>query len=492
MSSDLEELRRELDIVDVVSQYIPLQRSGSNYKANCPFHPDRTPSFFVSPSRQIFKCFGCGVGGDAIKFVALYENKPYMEAALELARRYGKRLNLEKTSAREKTLVALDLVSDFYGRKLLKREEALNYLRERGIDGATLKRFSLGFSTDTGELVKLLKREGLLEDYLETKNLLHLGGDNYRDLFLRRVVVPVKSPSGRVVGFTGRRLKEENSPKYVNSPDSSVFKKGKLLFGLSETKDYVREEGYALLVEGVFDLLKLFSENLKNAVAPLGTALTEEQAKLLSRYAERVYLLFDGDEAGRKAARRAIPPLLSAGLKVHLAELPEGYDPDSFLREFGAKALKELVLGTPELFESLLSGGRENLEERTRLFREYLSYLPDDVRRVALATEFHKKMKVPLETLLIPPKRKEERSLPFAYRILLKGFLQLRPSVKPEELNLPPEVKELCRRALSGEEEYLPPEVLSYESANLERQFWRTVERFKSRPSPEYVREVRE
>ncbi|NPB08621.1 MAG: DNA primase [Aquificae bacterium] len=492
MSSDLEELRRELDIVDVVSQYIPLQRSGSNYKANCPFHPDRTPSFFVSPSRQIFKCFGCGVGGDAIKFVALYENKPYVEAAFELAKRYGKKLSLEKTSQEEKVLIALDRVSDFYREKLLKREEALNYLRERGIDGATLRRFSLGFSADTGELVKLLRREGLLEEYLKTKNLIHLGGDNYRDLFLRRVVVPVKSPSGRVLGFTGRRIKEENSPKYVNSPDGPTFKKGKLLFGLSETKDYVREEGHALLVEGVFDLLKLFSENLRNAVAPLGTALTEDQAQLLSRYTGRVYVLFDGDEAGRKAAQRAVPPLLSAGLSVHLVELPEGHDPDSFLREFGPKALKELIKKTPELFESLLSGGRENLEEKTRLFREYLSHLPDDVKRVALATEFHKKMKVPLETLLTPPKRREEKSLPFAYRVLLKGFLELRPKLSPEELNLPPRIRELCRRALSGEEEFLPPEVLSYESANLERQFWRTVERFSRKESPKYIREVRE
>jgi len=488
MSSDLEELRRELDIVDVVSRFVPLERVGSNYRANCPFHPDRTPSFFVSPSKGIFKCFGCGVGGDAIKFYALYENLSYLEAARELARLYGKRFNLAGVKEEEKVRVALERVSDFYRESLLKNEEALEYLKARGVDGHTVKRFSVGYAPDSRKLAEFLKREGLLEEYLKTRNLVSLGSGNYRDLFLKRVVLPVRTPSGRTAGFSGRRLREDGSPKYVNSPESPYFKKSSLLFGLSETKDYAKEEGYALLVEGVFDVLKLFSAGVRNAAAPLGTALTEQQARVLAAYVKKVYLLFDGDEAGRKAVRRAVPLLLSAGLEVFVVRLPEGHDPDSFVTEYGVKALKGLISSAEELFSSLINGGRDSLEERIKLFREYLSYLPDDAKRIALAAEFQQKAKVPLETLLTPPKRRQaSSSLPFKYKVLLKGLLSFRPKVRPEELELPKEVRELCYKALDGEEHELPEEVLEFNSPNLERMFYKVLEQLKKR---EFVREV--
>ncbi len=473
MSSDIEEIKREIDIVDVVSEYVSLERVGSNYRANCPFHPDRTPSFYVSPSKQIFKCFGCGVGGDAIKFVALMENLSYLEAALELSRKVGKPLNLSKLSRQEKTLIALDRVTDFYESNLSKSREATEYLKSRGIDGRTARRFSLGFSPSTGELVRFLKREGLLEEYLKTRNLLDLGNGNYKDLFLKRLVIPVRNPSGRTVGFGGRRLREDSSPKYINSPESELFQKRKNLFGLSETRDYIRDAGHAILVEGYFDLLRLFSENLRNVVAPLGTALTQEQAKLLSRYAGRVYLLYDGDKAGREAMKKAIPHLLSAGLEVYPVYLPEGYDPDSFISEFGPKELKKLIENSEELFSSLIRKGRENLEEAAREFRYYLSFVADDVKRIALATEFYRKNRFPLELLLTPPRVKgeEEIKLSFKEKILLKGLLLFRPPINPEDLRVSEKVRKLCEKALRGEEHELPKEVLEYESESLERLF---------------------
>ena len=473
MSSDIDELRREIDIVDVISEYINLERVGSNYRANCPFHPDRTPSFYVSPTKQIFKCFGCGVGGDAIKFVSLYENISYLEAALELSKKYGKPLNIQHISKNEKILIALDRVADFYMENLYKNEEALAYLRGRGINSNTLKRFSLGYAPSTENLVKVLKKEGLLEDYLKTKNLLEVGKGIYKDLFLRRVVVPIRSPSGRILGFGGRRIKEDSSPKYINSPDSDVFKKGKNLFALFEAKDYIKDEGFAILVEGYFDVLKLFSEGIRNVVAPLGTALTENQAELLSKYTQKVYLLYDGDTAGQNAMKRAIPLLLRAGLEVYPVYLPEGYDPDSFIDAFGVKELKRLISSSKELFDELLNKAAEDIEKYTRDFRYFISFVKDDVKRIALATEYEKKYKVPIETLLRPPKEKELRTeLPLNTRILIRGFYELRPKVSLDELELPEDIKELCKKALNGEEHELPKEIFELNIPNLDQVFW--------------------
>lgn len=474
MSSDIEELRRELDIVDVISEYISLERVGSNYRTNCPFHPDRTPSFYVSPSKQIFKCFGCGIGGDAIKFVSLYEGISYFEAALELAKKYGLKFDIKNVKKNEKILIALDKVSDFYREKLSKTKEATEYLSRRGVEGKVVKRFGLGFSPSSEELVDFLKKNEILEDYLRTKNLMKGGGNTYRDLFVGRIIIPIRNTQGRVIGFGGRRIKEDKTPKYINSPDSEVFKKGKNLFGLYEAKDYIREEGFAILVEGYFDVIKLFSEGIRNVVAPLGTALTEEQAKLLSRYTKKVYILYDGDNAGKEATRKAIPILLDAGMEVYPVELPEGYDPDEFIKSSGVKALKELILNTKELFRGLIEKGRENKEESLRLFKTYIQHVKDTALKTALIAEFATKNKVPMEMLIVPPKvqnipQKNEFSL--IEKVLIKGFLEFKPNIDPDKLPINDNVKELCKKALLGYEEEIPKEALDLESQNFKALF---------------------
>jgi len=483
MSSDIDELRRELDIVEVISEYLNLEKVGSNYRTNCPFHPDDTPSFYVSPSRQIFKCFGCGVGGDVIKFVSLYEDISYFEAALELAKRYGKKLNLEKISKEEKIYVALDRASDFYRESLFKNKKASEYVRERGIDPKVVKKFGLGYAPSSEALVKTLKESGLLEPYLETRNLTNPAKGVYRDIFLRRVIIPIRDPRGRVIGFGGRRIIEDKSPKYINSPESRVFKKGNNLFGIYEAKDYIKEEGYAVLVEGYFDLLRLFSEGIRNVVAPLGTALTQSQANLLSKFTKKVFLLYDGDKAGRKAMRSAIPLLLKAGLEVHPVYLPEGYDPDEFVKEFGAKDLKKLIENSGELFKTLIETAGENLEEKTKEFRYYLGFVKDGVERFALASEFHTRYRVPLEILLTKVANNSQEvgiKLSLKEKILLKGLLKFRPKVNIEELNLKSEVKELAYKALNGDEHELPKEVLEYEVDSLEKLFEKFLKDFKN------------
>ncbi|RUM28637.1 MAG: DNA primase [Aquifex sp.] len=474
MSSDIDELRREIDIVDVISEYLNLEKVGSNYRTNCPFHPDDTPSFYVSPSKQIFKCFGCGVGGDAIKFVSLYEDISYFEAALELAKRYGKKLDLERISKDEKIYVALDKVSDFYRSSLLKNKEASEYVRSRGIDPKVVKKFDLGYAPSSEELVKILKESGLLEVYIETKNLISPTKGVYRDLFLRRVVIPIRDPRGRVIGFGGRRIAEDNSPKYINSPDSRVFKKRDNLFGLYEAKEYIKEEGFAILVEGYFDLLRLFSERIRNVVAPLGTALTQNQATLLSKFTKKVYLLYDGDAAGRKAMKSAIPLLLKAGLEVYPVYLPEGYDPDEFIKEFGREKLKELINNSEEVFQLIIKTAEENFEEKTKEFRYYLSFVPDGVKRFALASEFHTKYKVPMDILLVKPEKIPQEGnikLSFKEKVFLKGLLEMKPKIDINALDLSPTLKGLALKALNGEDHLLPKEVLEYNVDNLEKLF---------------------
>ncbi|NPA33061.1 MAG: DNA primase [Aquificae bacterium] len=484
MSSDIEELRRELDIVDVISEYLPLERVGSNYRTNCPFHPDKTPSFYVSPSRQIFKCFGCGVGGDAIKFVALYENTSYLEAALELSKKLGKPLNISSITKNQRTLLALDRASDFYRESLLGNQSAGEYLKRRGIDTRTLRKFCVGFAPPGGKLAEFLEREGLLEDYLRTKNLVKISEKNYKDIFSRRVVIPIRDPSGRVIGFGGRKTDDgDSSPKYINSPESDVFKKRKNLFGLYEARDYIKDEGFAILVEGYFDVLRLFSEGIRNVVAPLGTALTEEQAQLLSRFTKKVYVLFDGDPAGARSAKEASRLLVRAGLDVHVVKLPEGYDPDEFVRENGAKELKKLISSSPELFSSLINGERKDLGERIKEFREFLALVDDEVKRFALASEFCAKNKVPFDTVWEKPKekrKKDEQKLSFKERVFLKGLLVLKPNLELKDIPLREEVRRLAMCALLGHEHELPEDVLSLEVEKIDKIFWDVLEKMKN------------
>ncbi len=488
MSSDIDELRRELDIVDVVSDYIHLERAGTNFKANCPFHPDRTPSFYVSPSRQIFKCFGCGVGGDAIKFVSLYENISYVEAAKQLAKRYGIRLRIKEDSGEKgKTHQLLEKVAEFYHSKLKENREALDYLKGRGIEGSTVRKFMLGFAPPSGELVELLKKENALEAYERTGNITRVDEEKFRDLFRNRLVIPIRDQRGRFVGFGGRLLKGEG-PKYINSPESEVFKKRELLFGLYEGLNYLRDLKSAILVEGYFDVISLHQEGFRNTVATLGTSFGKEHAQVLSRFVERVYLLFDGDEAGRKAMRLSVPHLLKEGVEVFPVYLPEGFDPHDFVLRNGKQALRGLIENAKNIFELLKVRIKEgkDAEKAVKDFIYYVSFMKDKIKAYTLISELSKLTKIPVDVLSarmykVPesPQVEEGGKLSFTEKVFLKGLLELKPQIDLDELNLSIKAREYARSILNEEYYPVPEEVINLKTRDIESEFWASVDKLK-------------
>ncbi len=488
MTSDIDELKRELDIVEVVSDYIKLERAGNNFRANCPFHADKTPSFYVSPSRQIFKCFGCGVGGDAIKFVSLYENISYVESAKQLAKRYGIRLRIKEESSENKKLYSvLEEVAQFYHAKLKENRRPLEYLKERGIDTSTIKRFMLGFSPSTEDLVRLLREHSAIDLYTKTGNLIKLEDGRYRDLFRNRVIIPIRDASGRVVGFGGRIL-EGDAPKYVNSPESDIFKKRELLFGLCEGISYLRDLKSALVVEGYFDVMALHQEGFRNAVATLGTSLGRDHAKALSRFVERVYLLFDGDQAGRRAMRLAIPHLLREDLEVIPVFLPEGTDPHDLVIKEGRQALKELLEGSTDIFSQLFGNIREGIDVENSIkdFTYYVSFLRDEIRAYTLLSELSKITKIPVDVLSSKmykapkvPEDEEDTKLSFTERVFLKGLLELKPQIDLEDLNLSSTAREYAQSIMREEYYHIPEEVINMKVTDLEEEFSASLEKLK-------------
>ncbi len=486
MSSDIDELRRELDIVDVVSDYINLERVGTNFRANCPFHPDKTPSFYVSPSRQIFKCFGCGVGGDAIKFVSLYENVSYIQAAKELAKRYGIKLRVEEDSGeRKKLLSVLEKVAEFYHMKLKESKQALEYIRSRGIEESAARRFMIGYSPPSNELVRFLGED--IKDYERTGNVVRLEEGSFRDLFRRRLVIPIRDAGGNVVGFGGRSLSGEG-PKYVNSPESEVFKKRELLYGLYEGISYLREFRSAILVEGYFDVIALHQEGFRNAVATLGTSFGKEHAARLSKFVDKVYILFDADEAGKKATRLAIPHLLSAGLEVYPVTLPEGTDPHDFTLKEGKKALKSILEASVELFESLLGRVRrgEDVERTVKDFVYFASFMKDEIKAFTLLSELSKLTKIPFEVLTSRMYKKvrheedgEEERFTFTEKVFLKGLFELRPRVDLDQLNLSYRARSIAESIMREEYYDVPEDVLNLKVTDIAGEFEEALKKLR-------------
>lgn len=345
---DFEEIREKvlkgIDIVEVISEYLPLKKQGNSYSTNCPFHPDDTPSLFVSPSRGIWKCFGCGKGGDAIKFVAEIENISYGEALRKLASRVGIEIGDKKA---DRTSVALERLVKHYRENLLKHKEAKQYLlRERGLPPSVISEFEIGYA-DGNKAVEFAKKEGILE---ELERLGHIRKKfGYYDFLRNRVVIPIRDFKRKVVGFAGRLLKEDkNSPKYLHTP---YFKKSEYLFGFnSESLQYAKEKGFVILVEGIFDAIRLHSLGFKNTFAVFGTELSETQIKILlwlrkKHGVDRVLLAFDNDDAGKRAIFKTLKKLFSKGFEgvYHLTYDFEEKDLDEFGKKHGLKGLKELI-----------------------------------------------------------------------------------------------------------------------------------------------------
>ncbi|MTI70902.1 MAG: DNA primase [Firmicutes bacterium] len=346
----IEEIREKNDIVDVISEYISLKRTGSNYKGLCPFHNEKTPSFVVSPSKQIFHCFGCNEGGDVIKFIMEYQNLDFIEALQLLAERVN--INLDdkklkrnsKEDKRRKRLFEINREAAIYFYKnLFNNKKAYNYLLNRGIDIKTIKSFGLGYAKpDWEDLKKHLKTRGFKENEISEVGLIikRKQKEGYFDRFRDRIIFPIINTRNNVIGFGGRVL-DNSQPKYLNSPDTPVFNKGKNLYGLNIIKKNKNDK--ILLVEGYMDVISLFKYGINYAVASLGTALTKDQAKLLNRYGKRFYICYDSDKAGQLATDKALEILYSQGIKAQVILLPESKDPDDYIKDNGKEGFNKLL-----------------------------------------------------------------------------------------------------------------------------------------------------
>ncbi len=355
--SKIEEVRRSSDVVDVISSYVKLKKRGKNYIGLCPFHTEKTPSFNVSPDRQMFHCFGCGVGGNAITFVMEYEKVSFVEAVRTLADRAGISLPQEGVEDKEKVTESENLyavcraAARFFHENMTTTVEgqlALEYFRHRGFSEETIRSFGLGYSMNAWDtLLKFAEREKLELEMLEKAGLLIKREDSsgYYDRFRGRAMFPIFAVTGRVIGFGARKLREDDPlpGKYINSPETPIYVKSRSLYGISHAKEAIREKEYAILVEGYADLISVYQAGIKNIVASSGTALTEEQIELISRYAKKVTLVYDADSAGSKATMRGVDLIIEQGLDVRIAALPEGDDPDSFVKKNGGEAFQKLL-----------------------------------------------------------------------------------------------------------------------------------------------------
>ncbi|MGI9950789.1 DNA primase [Moorellaceae bacterium AZ2] len=351
----IEEIKAKVDITEVISEYVRLKKRGQNYVGLCPFHSEKTPSFTVSPSKGIFYCFGCGAGGDVIAFLMRQTGMTFPEAVTRLAERAG--IKLEEVSGRgdpsslrqekERLYQIGALAARFYHRLLLQDPGAVRareYLHRRRVSPEAVEKFELGYAPDSPTaLVDYLRRQGF-KAYEIARSGLSASRlpEGTRDRFRRRLMFPIKDYAGRVVGFGGRVL-DNGEPKYLNTPETLLFQKGRHLYGLHLALPGIRRQGRAVVVEGYMDAIAAWQHGVDNVVATLGTALTPEQARELKRYASEVVIAYDADVAGRSAALRGLSVLGGIGLKVRILLLPEGKDPDEFLQARGGSAFQELI-----------------------------------------------------------------------------------------------------------------------------------------------------
>lgn len=367
----IEQVRQASDIVDVIDNVVPLKRAGTNYKALSPFNKEKTPSFFVSPSKQIFKDFSSGHGGGVFQFIMLYENVDFPTAVRRLAERAGIQVPEEALpederrsdrSQRERLFDLHTAAANWFKRLLLKEqggEPGRAYLKSREITADMAKEFDLGYAPDAWDAtLKWGKAKGYDEELLELAGLV-TRNDNGRvyDRFRGRLMFPISDETGRVIGFSGRLLDPEaKAAKYVNSPDTPIFHKSKVLYGLHKTRRDIQEAGRAIVAEGQLDLIRCYVNGVKNVVAPQGTAFTEQHGRLLRRFAPEVMLCFDSDSAGQNAAARSVDVLLPAGLQIRIASMPEGEDPDSLLRAGRREEFLQRLEEAPDFVGFLLEG----------------------------------------------------------------------------------------------------------------------------------------
>ena len=387
-NNQIEEIKNRIDIVDFVSEYLTLKKAGRNYVGLCPFHQEKTPSFTVNREKQIFYCFGCGEGGNVITFLMKITDKSFPEAIKDLADRAGVVLPvIASTEVRKKDSLKEGIINvnvkaaQYFARNLFSAAgaSARRYLQERGIVENTVKTFNIGYIPDGWRsLADFLDKSGVSLKLAEQAGLVVADkGGGFYDRFRNRLMFPIENVSGDVVAFGGRIL-GQGEPKYLNSPESPVYIKGRNLYGLNRTKEDIRSKGYAIIVEGYFDLISLWNAGMGNVVATLGTALTKDHLDLLRRYTRDVVALFDPDEAGRKALDRSLELFLSTEMRARALVLPGRHDPDEYVRRYGREKLEELIEKSPSLVDYYIDhvlGSGKTFEDKRDIVKNAMAFL---------------------------------------------------------------------------------------------------------------------
>ncbi len=416
----VEKLKYNVDIVDIISDYVPLKKAGTNYKGLCPFHQEKTASFNVNPDKQFYYCFGCGAGGDVINFLMDLENTTFRETLKLLADHTGMVVPAndnpyyhKQREKKERIFQLNKLTAKFYHYLLVNSDvgkDALVYLENRGFNKEDLQTFKLGFAPDKWQgLVHFLKKRGFTEDELIDAGLVSRGKNNKcYDRFRNRVIFPIFNVRSEVIAFGGRILdNKESAPKYLNSPDTLVYKKGENLYGLNWARDEIRKTSNAVIMEGYTDVLTAHKSGIKNAIASLGTAFTNEQARLLKRYSSNIYISYDADAAGARATLRGLDILDKEGLNVRVIQLPDNQDPDEFIKRGGKIGFDKLEKDAVNLIEFKINQlaseyDCNKVDEKinfTNNLVKLLSEISDEVKRAIHLQNAAEKFDVEPETL---------------------------------------------------------------------------------------------
>jgi len=418
-NNNIEDVLARTDIIEVIGSYIPLKRAGSNYKAPCPFHDEKTASFIVSEKKQIFKCFGCGIAGNAITFVRDYEKISFYEALKKLAQKIGIALHTDKKSSQKRSQYDIlysiyKKANAFFKENLQKHGSfARDYLQSRSVSKNTIDQLELGFSLNSyNALYSHLFKSEFRPDDLAKSGLFSNSANGMIDTFRDRLMFPIHSITGKIVAFGGRILhKQENTGKYINSPTTDIYTKGNELYGLYFTRYNISRLDQALICEGYMDYLRLFESGFTNAVASLGTSLTSKQIGLLERYTNNFYLLYDGDKAGIKAAVRACSEILKRGLVANIVSLPDQEDPDSFIVKYGKDKLKSYIDNSVDFFKFLSNDTilTYNEKQKIELLLESVKEIQDPVNREILVKNISEIFSISSNSLLAKLKQTRHR-----------------------------------------------------------------------------------
>lgn len=472
----IDQIRQSNNIVEVISGYLPLKKTGSNFKALCPFHQEKTPSFLVSPQKEIFHCFGCGEGGNVFNFLMKHEKISFIEAVERLAERAGISLPKDRADREETSRISQERESlfeinrhaaDFFHRCLKSSksaQKAREYLKKRGLKEETIDKFGVGYAPAAGkDLLEAAVNKGYSKELLKKAGLITFSekSNDYRDLFYDRVIFPISDVQSRIIAFGGRVL-GERLPKYLNSPESGVFYKGKTLYALNLAKESIQKKNQVIVLEGYTDILTCHQFGIENSVATLGTALTGDHVSIISRYAEEVVIIYDADTAGVKATLRGLDLLIGSGLKVKVVALPQGTDPDDFLRSQGVEKFQREISRSLSLVDyriKLVSQNTDlsNSEGKVAVVEEVLPTIARIKNLVEQKEEIKKLSRlisVDEETLLLElgrinrktyhweqPSYKEELTRDFRDPTSQEGVLKAEKGLVQVMLNFPEEIE---------------------------------------------------